>query len=240
MRFSRSTSGPVAKGAESVRSFGQIGRTVLLSTCHAIAQASLVMKTGGPRCRRKFGARRRELSNTWSLFMNFSIAGTMSRLCAPRHKLSCSWLLWRRLLAGLRQRGRHYSRESGAFLLGHRRGGRVRILQFVLYDDLDPGCLDTGIVRFDGRHFGKLWDLCQQLDLTVVADVHTHPGSSGQSDSDRANPMISRAGHLALIMPRFAAPPIRRSEIGMYRYEGDKRWSAVPVKDRRTFIHVGL
>ena len=172
--------------------------------------------------------------------MNFFIAETISRLCAPRHKLSCSWLLWHWLLTGLRQRGREYSRESGAFLLGHRRKDRVRVLQFVLYDDLDPECLDTGIVRFDGRHFGKLWDLCKQRSLTVVADVHTHPGSSHQSDSDRAHPMISRAGHLALIVPRFAAAPIRRSELGIYRYEGAKQWSPVPVEDRRTFIYIGL
>jgi hypothetical protein len=172
--------------------------------------------------------------------MNSFIAEITSRLFAPRHKLSCSWLLWRRLLAGLRQRGRHYSGESGAFLLGQQRGDRVRILQFVLYDDLDPQCLDTGIVRFDGRHFGKLWDRCKQLDLTVVADVHTHPGSSGQSDSDRANPMISRAGHVALIMPRFAAAPMRISEVGIYRYEGAKHWSPVPVEERREFIHIGL
>jgi proteasome lid subunit RPN8/RPN11 len=172
--------------------------------------------------------------------MNFSIAEITSRLFAPRHRLSCSWLLWHRLLTGLRQRGHHYSRESGAFLLGERRGNRVRVLQFVLYDDLDPECLDTGIVRFDGRHFGKLWDLCRQRNLTVVADVHTHPGCSGQSDSDRAHPMISRAGHIALIMPRFAAAPIQISEVGIYRYEGAKHWSPVPVEERRSFINIGL
>lgn len=172
--------------------------------------------------------------------MNFSIAQIMSRLWAPRHKLSCSWLLWRRLLCGLRKRGRNYSRESGAFLLGRRSGRRARILKFVLYDDLDPHCLDTGIVRFDGRHFGKLWDLCSETGLTVIADIHTHPGPSGQSESDRANPMISRAGHIALIMPRFAGAPIRLSEVGFYLYDGAKRWTTIPVSQRETFLHVGL
>jgi proteasome lid subunit RPN8/RPN11 len=172
--------------------------------------------------------------------MNFSIAEIMSRLCAPRHKLSCSWLVWRRLLRGLRQRGRGRRRERGAFLLGRRNGTRARILQFVLYDDLDPQCLDTGIVRFDGRHFGKLWELCAQTGLTVIGDVHTHPGRSGQSDSDRANPMISRAGHIALIVPRFAGPPVRLTEVGFYLYHGGKRWTTIPVNERRTFFQLGL
>ena len=38
--------------------------------------------------------------------MNFSIAATTSRLLAPRHELSCSWLLWVCLIARLRERGR--------------------------------------------------------------------------------------------------------------------------------------
>ena len=103
--------------------------------------------------------------------MNFFTAETMRRLFAPRHELSCSWWTWRRLLARLRERGRRRSRESGAFLLGRRSDGRARVVDFVLYDDLDPHCLDTGIVRFDGRHFGALWDLCKVRGLTVVADA---------------------------------------------------------------------
>ncbi|MDN3568557.1 hypothetical protein QWZ14_29625 [Paeniroseomonas aquatica] len=172
--------------------------------------------------------------------MNFSIAETMRRLFAPRHELSCSWILWRRLQASLRERGRNRSRESGAFLLGRREDGRARIVDFTLYDDLDPHRLDSGIVRFDGRYFSELWALCKARGLTVVADIHVHPGGSRQSDSDRAHPMISRAGHIALILPRFAVAPQPRREIGIYRYEGAKRWMTVPPADRRDFLHIGL
>lgn len=172
--------------------------------------------------------------------MNFFIAETMCRLVAPNHELSCSWFVWRRVLAGLRQRGRDFTRESGAFLLGHRHGDRRRIVEFVLYDDLDPHCLDTGIVRIDGRYFTELWDVCKRRGLTVVADVHTHPGSSKQSESDRAHPMITCAGHIALIVPRFATAPVRRSEIGIYRYLGAKRWWPVLAPNRSTFFCLGL
>lgn len=172
--------------------------------------------------------------------MNFSMAGTMRRLFAPRHELSCSWFLWRRLVLGLRARGQGRSRESGAFLLGYRDQGRARIIDFVLYDDLDPHCLDSGIVRFDGRYFGELWELCKKRGLTVVADVHVHPGGEQQSDSDQAHPMISRAGHLALILPRFATSPLSRCGIGIYRYLGAKRWLAILPTNRRAFLNIGF
>jgi proteasome lid subunit RPN8/RPN11 len=172
--------------------------------------------------------------------MNFSIAAIICRLLAPQHELSCSWRLWQRLLKKLRERGRGV-RESGAFLLG-RKGddGRRRIVDFVLYDDIDPHALDTGIVHLDGRHFGKLWDLCRARSLTVVADVHTHPGGAGQSNSDRAHPIIARAGHLALIVPNFAAPPVRRAALGIYRYGGRGRWKTIPHERHRRFFHIGF
>jgi hypothetical protein len=172
--------------------------------------------------------------------MNFSIAAITCRLLAPRHELSCSWRLWWRLLKKLRERGRGV-RESGAFLLGHKdAGNRRRIVDFVLYDDVDPHALDTGIIHLDGRHFGKLWDLCRSRSLTVVADVHTHPGGAGQSGSDRAHPIIARAGHLALIVPNFAAPPVARHTLGIYRYGGGGRWETIPDERHRQFFHIGL
>lgn len=172
--------------------------------------------------------------------MNFSIAEIISRIFTPRHELSCSWFLWRRLCRQLRERGLNRARESGAFLLGRRQDGRARIVDFVLYDDLDPHCLESGIVRFNGRHFSDLWALCKARGLIVVADIHVHPGDAWQSDSDRAHPMISRAGHIALVLPRFATPPLPRREIGIYRYLGAKRWATVPADERPAFFHIGF
>ena len=172
--------------------------------------------------------------------MNFFTPAIMRRLFAPRNELSCSWFLWRRLKTKLRERGHHCLRESGAFLLGHRESGSSRIVDFVLYDDLDPHALDSGIVRFDGRYFSDLWAICKLRGLTVVADIHVHPGGSSQSDSDHDHPMISQAGHIALILPHFATGAQPRREIGIYRYLGSKKWDTVQPSARRQFFHIGL
>jgi proteasome lid subunit RPN8/RPN11 len=94
----------------------------------------------------------------------------------------------------------------------------------VYYDDLDPHCLDSGVVVFDGAGFGPLWRLCRETGLEVVADVHTHPGAARQSDADRRHPMIATAGHFALIVPDFAARVPRSQELGLYEYAGAHQW----------------
>ncbi len=241
MPRSHSNTGP---GVQPAGAWGRysdtIGRTALRSTYRAIAKQSPATTAGRPTSRRRSGNHRRESSTTWSWFMSFSIAGTMRRLLAPHHELSCSWWTWRRLLAGLRARGR-YVQESGAFLLGRRSlEGPARIDTFILYDDLDPRALDTGIIRFDGAHFGRLWEHCRKSGSTVLADVHTHPGSPQQSCSDQNHPMISQPNHIAIIVPRFARAASLAKDIGIYRYLGAKRWHEVPLEERRRFFHIGL
>jgi proteasome lid subunit RPN8/RPN11 len=136
--------------------------------------------------------------------------------------------LWIKMVLDLKTRGRG-KRESGAFILGplnHR-----DITHYICYDDLDPHCLDSGIIEFDHSGFTPLWRFCEVNKVKVYADVHTHPGSrTRQSGLDINNPMIRQAGHLALIMPDYAQ---RKSQflngVGIYEYLGDKKWKTLQV-----------
>lgn len=42
--------------------------------------------------------------------------------------------------------------------------------------------------------------------------------------------MIATAGHIALIIPRYATVPTARREIGIYRYQGSRRWETIPPR----------
>src|SRR4051794_25888983 len=94
------TCGLAVAAAESQRFSALIGRTARRCTCPAIVRAFLVTRTGESKCLQRYGALTKESSNTWSLCMNFSIVRTICRLFGRDSELSCSWLLWRRLLTG--------------------------------------------------------------------------------------------------------------------------------------------
>lgn len=159
----------------------------------------------------------------WKSFMSFFSRGTMSR--APWPSLSMDAALWGELLEKLRERGGGV-RESGAFILGVGDGARRAARLIVLYDDLDPNCLNEGYVHFDGCHYGRLWEICAQESLSVVADVHTHPYGPGQSHSDKTHPMVSIPGHIALIVPNYAQGEISAADVGVYVYRGRYQWTA--------------
>ena len=131
---------------------------------------------------------------------------------------------WRSLIKELGRRGEG-RREAGAFLLT-RPEGKQRVSRIEYFDDLDPHCL-KGHIHFDGRAFSKLWDICEQRGLVVAADVHTHPGRSvRQSAIDIENPMVARAGHIALIVPHLATHAVHPRQVGVHQYAGDDGWTS--------------
>ena len=171
--------------------------------------------------------------------MNFSIRAIIRAFVAPRHRLRCPKRTWRGVVAELERRGRR-RHESGAFLLGVEHGKQREVREAVFYDDLDPHAYDSGVCILHGDAFAKLWAICREKKLTVVADAHTHPGPAFQSSSDKANPMIARSGHIAIIIPEFARWPIRAGQLGIYEYCGQHDWIDRHAAKAPGYFYTGL
>jgi len=146
-------------------------------------------------------------------------------------------MLWRTLFVELHCRtgGRH---ESGAFLLGQTEDTGRWVERVVYYDELDPDAYRTGVVVMYAASFGPLWELCRSRGLSVVAVVQDHQGPAWQSLADRDNPMIALAGHLALIVPDFARPPVFAEKLGFYEYKGAHRWRNLGGRWIGRYLHI--
>jgi hypothetical protein len=152
-----------------------------------------------------------------------SIKATIRALWVPEHRLNCPRALWRKIVADLERRGNH-QHEAGCFLLGADWKGRRVVSEVIYYDELDPDAYSTGICILHGDAFAQLWAICREKKLTVVGDVHTHPGEAFQSHSDKTNPMVARTGHIAIILPNYARWPIPAEQLGVYEYRGRHEW----------------
>ena len=134
--------------------------------------------------------------------------------------------LWRETIWELGRRSLGGRRESGAFLLARSSRGVPIVVEVAYFDDLDPKCL-VGNIHIRASGFSRLWDLCDAEGLRVVADMHTHPGTSvAQSAIDRANPMIAREGHIALIVPHYGTRSVQAREVGVHEYRGERGWAS--------------
>jgi proteasome lid subunit RPN8/RPN11 len=89
--------------------------------------------------------------------------------------------------------------------------------------------LDKGYIHFADSGFVPLWKLCAARGLSVIADVHTHPGQwTDLSGSDREHPMIAQGGHIALIVPSYAAMnSLGTNGVGAHLYLGSGEWESM-------------
>jgi proteasome lid subunit RPN8/RPN11 len=171
--------------------------------------------------------------------MNFSIKAIIRARVVPRLRLSCAKRLWNDILAELERRGgsRH---EAGVFLLGKVRGGHREVQAVIFYDDLDSEVYSSGVCVLHGDAFAKLWAVCREKKLTVVADAHTHPGGAFQSSSDKANPMVACPGHIAIIIPNYAQAPVNPRSIRIYEYCGHHDWTDRSPSSAPGFLYTGF
>jgi hypothetical protein len=171
--------------------------------------------------------------------MSFSIRKIIQAFAAPNHKISCNVGLWKSIVEELHRRTqmRH---ESGAFLLGTEEDGKRRIVKAVYYDEVDPNAYDSGICIVKGPGFARLWEKCRRLNLTVVADVHVHPGAAFQSWSDKTNPVLPTKGHIAMIIANYAKPPFSYRNLGIFEYVGNNEWIDIGHRKAARFFYVGV
>lgn len=157
----------------------------------------------------------------------------------PDPRLLIAQDLWSDLCSALyaRTEGVH---ESGAFLLGRSGPDGRRVEGVVFYDQLDLRAYASGVCILHAGAFGPLWDLCARTGRQVVADIHVHPEGAWQSRADQTNPMIARRGHLALIVPDFAAPPVRPADLGFYEYLGSHRWRSLGGRHIHRHLLIGF
>lgn len=119
-------------------------------------------------------------------------------------------------------------KESGAFLLGTMDGGRRCVTSYLMYDKVAPESSQRhAYVAFTAQEMARAWEHCYAVGLQVVADVHTHPFGPAQSQSDRAHPIVSMAGHVALIVPNFANGATDPRDLGVHLFGGCGRWQSM-------------
>jgi hypothetical protein len=153
-------------------------------------------------------------------------------LAPPR--ITCARRTWEAGVNELARRTLRETRESGAYLLGRTlKNGVHEILEFIFYDDVDPLALATGIVTIRETALPRLWEICRTRGYGVVADVHVHPFGYGQSESDRAGPVMPRPGHIAFILPNFAQGNPKPGVIGMYEFLGGGQWADHSTRGNR-------
>lgn len=147
--------------------------------------------------------------------------------------------LWCNTWIGLQQRS-HGVRETACVWLGDRNGEEETAREVIFLDDL-PGTVGHHLQHRTSRDAVRIvLDRARALGLSIVGDVHTHPGTwVDLSEIDRAHPIEYRIGLLALVLPAFAEGPPSLQGVGVHEYLGAGAWKMFDSADvpKRLILH---
>jgi hypothetical protein len=90
--------------------------------------------------------------------------------------------------------------------------------------------------RVDDAWLSAFWGRLARERRTVRAQVHTHGGRAGHSETDDEFPAVHEAGFLSLVLPRFAMGPLDPAAVYVARYERGGGWSRHSLEDTVTEV----
>ena len=84
---------------------------------------------------------------------------------------------------------------------------------------------DLGVcVTVDGDELHRINVWLFERGMTLIAQLHSHPGLAYHSDVDNAYPIITAVGGLSLVVPDFARDPFSLSRCAVYRLKPPCEW----------------
>jgi hypothetical protein len=93
-------------------------------------------------------------------------------------------------------------------------------------------------VIVDGDELFRMNVWLHRQRMTLIAQLHSHPGEAYHSDTDEAYAVLTRVGGFSIVLPDFAQRPFSLEDAAIYRLAGDGTWRAVSARAARELLQV--
>ena len=129
--------------------------------------------------------------------------------------------------------------EGMALWAGTQDGEIFRVSVTVIPDQRHIRNADGVCVIVDGDALHRLNVRFYKEGLTLMGQIHSHPGRAYHSDTDDAYAIATAVGCLSLVVPDFARAPFTIAGSASYRLDEQARWRPLSAREACALIVVG-
>jgi hypothetical protein len=99
--------------------------------------------------------------------------------------------------------------------------------------------LESGLLySVPGEELFRINKLLYEHQLTLIAQVHSHPGAAYHSDTDDAYPIVTVQGGLSIVVPNFGHDAFDLDDWAVYRLSDKNEWKLLEEGEVRELIKV--
>jgi hypothetical protein len=92
------------------------------------------------------------------------------------------------------------------------------------------------VVQGDALHKLNVW--LYEHEMTIIAQLHSHPTEAYHSDTDDTFPIATAAGSLSLVAPDFARAPFALEDYAVFRLLPNQGWMELSRQEVLTLIRI--
>lgn len=93
-------------------------------------------------------------------------------------------------------------------------------------------------VVIDGEDLFQMNKALHRQRISLVAQLHSHPGRAYHSETDDAYSIVTRVGGLSIVVPDFGHRLRLFDDAAVYRLEVDGTWASLSTVERKALLVV--
>ncbi len=97
---------------------------------------------------------------------------------------------------------------------------------------------DGLLYSVDGEELHRINVWLYRNKMTLVSQIHSHPGEAYHSETDDKYPIISVIGGISIVIPDFAVKPFKLKDWAVYRLAGKEQWEELNFREVESLITI--
>lgn len=137
----------------------------------------------------------------------------------------------------MREAGKHH--VEGVALFSGKENGDVFQIEKTIIPKQEAMSLEDGLlysVGGDELHRINVW--LYENKMSLIAQIHSHPGRAYHSGTDDAYPIVATVGGLSIVVPDFASGAIDINMCAVYRLQHEKGWVELNKEEKYSLIEI--
>jgi hypothetical protein len=119
--------------------------------------------------------------------------------------------------------------EGFVLWIGVQDGEVFRVQEAVIPQQRGLRYEDGVCVVVQGDELHRLNVLLHERNLTLIAQIHSHPTNAYHSSTDDSYPIVTRAGGISLVVPDFALQPFSLANSAVFRLSREGQWNELSL-----------
>ncbi len=128
--------------------------------------------------------------------------------------------------------------EGFALWVGRSTNGVFHVDQTIIPAQSGLRFVEGVCVRVDGDELFRINQHLYAHGLSLIAQLHSHPGEAYHSETDDTYPIATTVGALSLVVPDFAVRPFALSDCAVYRLSQGGEWAELESDAVQSLVHL--